>query len=108
VRTRKNSWPKTLAHVYSVEEIEAEYGNQIAGYNVVYSYSVGNGRYVGKFSDSHTSLRKGEIVSVRYCPEHPDRSFYPMATGLSGRGLIVVALGAGAALAVLFVLLSGR
>ena len=72
----------TEALIYSLDLIKPS--RDEPHYDVVYSYKVGEERYTGQFSDyyrgdSHSPLHVNGIISIRYCPEHPAKSYYPDA-----------------------------
>ena len=74
---------------------------------MVYSYKVGEDRYTGEFSDysreQDTPLYGNDVISIRYCPEHPARSYYPEIQNTANPRLLIFAIGAGVGLLVLIV-----
>ena len=80
-------------------------------FDIVYSYKVSEVRYTGQFSDyskSDKPLHVNDTIAIRYCPEHPDRSYYPKVQRDPYPHSLIFAIGVGAALIVfLIVYLSG-
>jgi len=107
--TPKELWQTAEALVYSVERFdpdgrgEEDYGH----YTVVYSYRVGEDRHTGEFNDycdaTDSYFHRDDTISVKYCPEHPEKSFYPDAESAKNKRLI--AIGFGACLAVIVMLI---
>ncbi len=97
----KEQWPVTEALVFSVDWTEPARDNS-GYYTVIYSYRVGEERYTGQFRD-YTSeqdgyLHQDDVISVRYSPELPAKSFYPEAEGSNigiGQRLVFFSIGGG-------------
>jgi len=110
VSTPKEQWQITDALVSSVEWIEPS-RYEGGHYDVVYSYKVGEERYTGEFSDyvsRDNPLHANDIISIRYCPEHPEKSYSPDLQGSTIPRLAVIAVGGAIGLIVfLIALLSG-
>ena len=104
--TPKEQWQITEAIVFSVDWFEPtryDFGH----YTVVYSYRVDNERFTGEFRDYTDErddyLHRDDAISIRYCPEHPDRSFYPGAKSAIDKRLLFLGIGAGLAVIVLLI-----
>jgi hypothetical protein len=106
VSVPKEQWQITDALVYSVDWIDPS-RNEAGHYNVVYSYKVSEERYTGEFSDysneRDTPLHRDDVISIRYCPDHPTRSYYPDVQKSTNPRLILFAIGAGVGLIVLLI-----
>lgn len=103
----KEDWPATDALVYSVEWFDPS-RNDFGHYDVVYSYRIGEERYVGRFSDyiegTTEYLHSGDTISIRYNPEAPGKSSYPLVHSATNRRLAFIGIGLGLAAAVMLVL----
>jgi hypothetical protein len=111
VSTPKEQWQVTDALVYSVEWIEPS-RNDWGHYNIIYSYRVGEERFTGESrdysSEQATPLHRDDDIAIRYCPEHPQKSYYPEAKSVIDKRLLFFGIGAGAALiAMLIVYFNG-
>jgi hypothetical protein len=110
VSTPKEQWPATDALVYSVDWIEPS-REDFGHYTVVYSYRVDDERYTGEFRDYNeqgNSLHRDDVISIRYCPERPAKSFYPDVKSALSKRVLFLSVGAGIALIVLMIVyLSG-
>lgn len=101
--TGRDRWIPTTALVYSCDwtGLENQVDSEVGFYNVIYSYSVGDERYAGKFSDygmqNESYFHRGDTFTIRYDPSHPSRSYYPELR--TRRKLVLTALGFGAGLA---------
>jgi hypothetical protein len=75
-------WRSTEALVYSVEWFDATRYDS-GHYKVVYSYTVGNERYVGRFDDygspEEDYLHRDDTIRIEYDPEHPQHNRYQAA-----------------------------
>ncbi len=104
--TGKDKWLLTTAVVYSYEwaDLEDQVDSEVGFHNVVYSYRVGDERYVGKFAyygyQAESYLHRGDTFTIRYNPSHPERSYYPELRTRHKFVLIAFAIGAIAALIV--------
>jgi hypothetical protein len=109
VSTPKELWGTAEALVYSVDRYDptGSSADDYPHYTVVYSYRAGEERYTGKFDDyrdgSDSYFHAGDSVSIRYCPERPERSFYPEAKSATNRRLLAFGVGAGLAVIVMLI-----
>jgi hypothetical protein len=103
----KEDWPSTEAVVYSVGWFDPS-RNDFGHYKVVYSYRVGEERYIGEFRDyinrPREYLHPNDTISIRYNPEVPSKSFYPLAHSATNRRLFSFAIAVGLATIVLLIL----
>jgi hypothetical protein len=109
--TPKEQWPIAEALVFSVDWVEPT-RNDFGHYTLVYSYRVDNERFTGEFRDyteeRDNYLHRDDVISIRYCPEHPSRSFYPETKSVADKRLLFLGIGAGLAVIVFaIVYLSG-
>ena len=110
MNTPKEQWPITNALIFSVDWAEP-LRDEPGHYAVIYSYRVGEERYTGQFRD-YTSeqddyLHHEDVISIRYCPEHPSKSFYPEADddGSYGIGQRLVAFSIGGGITLIGILI---
>ena len=106
----KEQWQIADALVYSVDWIQGS-RNDEPHYDVVYSYKVGEERYTGQFSDYGADKRfhADDTISIRYCPEHPAKSFCPDARApLVSRWMLFAVMMGTAAVVFLMVYFSNR
>jgi hypothetical protein len=96
VSTPKEQWQITDALIYSVDWIPPS-RHDMGHYEVVYSYKAGAERYTGGFSDysSEQPLHRDDVISIRCCPEDPQKSFYPDRETAIGKRLLLFGIGAG-------------
>lgn len=106
--TPKDQWRTVEALVYSVEWIDPS-RNDYGHYKVVYSYKVGEERYVGEFRDYTAGkdgyLHPNDTISIQYNPENPTRSFYPLVHSATKRRLNAAGIGCAVAIVYLLILL---
>jgi hypothetical protein len=73
---------QTTARVYSCEPIaedeEDEEDRDIAGFRVIFSYSVGGEHFSGEFFSSH-EMAKNQTFKLSYDSEHPERNEHTLA-----------------------------
>ena len=101
----RDKWLPTVARVYSCEyaDIPEQINGAVGHYTVVYSYSAGGERYVGKFIDfgraDESYFKRDDAVEIRYNPRHPAKSYYPQRR--TQAKLHLVGFGVGAVLALI-------
>jgi hypothetical protein len=107
VSTPKEQWQITDALVFSAEWVTPS-RNDWGHYMVVYSYRVGEDRYTGDYNhyckETESYLHSDDRVSIRYCPEHPAKSYYPDAKKRISKLMLVLSFDAGIALIVLLII----
>jgi hypothetical protein len=96
-----DDWPTTKGLVFSVEWFEGgrySYPN----YEVVYSYEVDDTSYSGRFRDyigmSDDYFHRDDTIEIRYNPQKPGKSYYPLAHSDRSRRLFAFGIGAAAGL----------
>jgi hypothetical protein len=103
--TGKDLWTPITAVVFSCEwtSLPNQTDSEVGHYHVVYSYSVANERYVGRFVDyglqQESYLHPGDTFTIRYDPSHPSRSYYPDLR--TRRSFLLICAGIGAGLGLL-------
>ena len=103
--TGRDKWLPAVARVYSCEyaDLPEQINSPVGHYTVVYSYSAGGERYVGKFVDFGRAVesyfKRDDAVEIRYNPRHPAKSYYPQRR--TQAKLHLVSLGVGIVLALI-------
>jgi hypothetical protein len=102
--TPKEQWQMAEALIYSCDWIKPDERSE-GYYGVVYSYKVGEERYTGEFSDysSDKPLHRDDVISIRYCPEQPQKSFYPKRETAIGRRLLLYGISFGGGMLVVLI-----
>ena len=104
--TPKEQWPTTQGLVYSVDWFEPRSDKEnYPHYTVVYSYRIGDDRYVGTFADYRSMMdgyfRKDDSILIHYCPEHPEKSYYADVQSATKKRLVAFGIGAALGIVVL-------
>jgi hypothetical protein len=110
----RDRWIAVQATAYSCEWTSLRQWDDGVGYwHVVYEYSVGGERYIGKFADFASSsdeyLKPGDNFEIRYNPRKPWQSYYPELRTQTNYLALCALLGASlAAVVMLIAFLTGH
>ncbi len=90
-----NNWPETTGTIQSIELVqEAVDSEDTDVYEVMVEYKVDGKSYTSDLGTYKDDFEVGKEISIRYNPEAPD------AIVLPGKGLSIIAIVAGAVLAI--------